>query len=90
MNLRETVSEMLQRPVSEEEARQFAQDQFGVLSTYLRTAKVVVNVKGGIANVERLPDHITVEIRDYDVQDTNQTIYADTFGDEYTKSITKH
>lgn len=36
MNLQQTVSEILKRDVSIEEAKDFANDQFGVLSTYLK------------------------------------------------------
>jgi hypothetical protein len=36
MNLQKTVSKILNREVSLEEAKQFANDQFGTLAAYLR------------------------------------------------------
>jgi hypothetical protein len=36
MNLQQTVSKILGKEVTTEEAKQFANDQFGILATYLR------------------------------------------------------
>jgi hypothetical protein len=41
MNLQQTVSEILGREVSLEVAKDFAHEQFGLLSTYLKTPKVL-------------------------------------------------
>jgi hypothetical protein len=39
MNLQETVSEILKRPVSIDEAKQFALDQYGVLVAFIKKQK---------------------------------------------------
>ena len=42
MNLQETVSKILGREVTIEEAKTFAQDQFGALATYIKNPPVVI------------------------------------------------
>jgi len=44
MNLQETVSKILGKQVTVEQAKDFANDQFGVLCAYLKSQSNVVNL----------------------------------------------
>ena len=47
---------------------------------------VIITVSGGVAEVIEKPDDVSVEIRDYDIQDVdedNPTIETDDDGDIY-------
>jgi hypothetical protein len=43
MNLQETVSKILNKEVTVEEAKTFAQDQFGALATYIKNPPIVIS-----------------------------------------------
>lgn len=56
MNLQQTVSKMMGREVSLKEAKDLANDQFGMLASFLRKQyppKVTVEVLGGVAEVTK-------------------------------------
>jgi hypothetical protein len=62
MNLQETVSEILKRPVSIDEAKQFALDQYGVLAAFIEKQKKETRVF--VINVDELPDDSTISGHD--------------------------
>ena len=45
--------------------------------------KVIISIRGGVAEVLEKSDNVTVEIRDYDVDGSNEMLVEDEHGDAY-------
>ena len=78
MNLQDTVTKILKRKVSLEEAKEFANNQFGVLAAYLRENspnKIVVNKTAAQKRKDEVVGEILVKARDCAERGMNNFIY---------------
>ncbi len=83
MNLQDTVAKILKREVSVEEAKEFANNQFGVLATYLRenlsnkivANKIVANKTAAQKRKDEVVGEILAKARDCAERGINNFIY---------------
>jgi hypothetical protein len=64
MTLEKTVSEILKRDVSIDEAKQFASDQFGLIFTYLREKHREKETRVFVLDASELPEDSTTSAHD--------------------------